>query len=175
MGEQLPTPTEVIQRAKPLVEAGIAKLRREFIDKAAQRKAASVKAGTYGSSASREAAHNLCAGELRKRVTVTMWRLFATHERMSAPPSIDHRHAFKEWIAQRVAKEVDDLQKLDIFGLPRGYPDDLQKEAKLERKHALATIDKAFDGLSRDWNERIWRWSARVYKGARSAFGWPAR
>jgi len=153
----------------------MAKLRREFVDKAAQQKAASAKAGSYGGSASRQAAHNLCAAELRKRVTVTMWRLFATHERMSAPPSNDHRRACKEWIVQRVAREVDDLQRLDIFGLPRAYPDDLQKEAKLERKRALATIDKAFDALSRDWNERIWRWSARVYKVARAALGRPAR
>jgi hypothetical protein len=171
----MPTPAEVIQRAKPLVEAEMAKLRRDFVDKAAQHKAASVKAGTYGSSVSREAAHNLCAAELHTRVALTISRLFATHERMSAPPSNEHRRACKDWIAQRVAKEVDDLQQLDIFRLPRAYPDDLQKDVKRERARAFARIDNAFDALSRDWIERFWRWSVRVYKVARAALGWPAR
>ena len=97
-------------------------MRRDFVNRANHQEAAVAKARAIGGSAERDKVHALCADELRERVK-TMRSLFLdTHRAMSAPPSNEQRRVGKDWIAERIAEEVDDLQQLGFFHRPRAYP-----------------------------------------------------
>ena len=158
-----PSPANVTARAERLIDAEWVTLRRDFMHNFNAQKTAAAKARAYGGSAYREAAHGLCADELHRRVSRTLDKLLETHSAMSAPPSDKHRRACKDWIADRTAREADDLQQHIFFPHPLSQaggefvPDTLHPESQRVIESANARLDSAFDQLQRNRMERAIR------------------
>jgi hypothetical protein len=96
---------------------------------------------------------------------------------MSASPSDTHRRACKDWIAERPAREADDLQQHMFFPPPLSQaggefvPDTLHPESQREIESANARLDSAFDQLQRIRMERAIRLCVRWVRLAGGFFG----
>jgi hypothetical protein len=128
------------------------------------------KKGAYGGSAYKEIMHGVCAAELRSRTGPIYLAVLTCTVGAGAPATDTLRTAAKDWIAEAIMAEAEDLKQFlwkprPAFG-ETGEADTLIEDARREQGAMFARIDNDFDRLRHARVERsihaITRFAIRV-------------